>query len=82
MEEKKLTGKAKKNREIILKALTDPKFRKALEEDPAKTLNMREFTDVNKQEIRLVLAAVRGINTLISAAADQILCMDGPCGIA
>jgi len=30
--------KAKKNRELIYKALTDPKFRKQLQEEPARAL--------------------------------------------
>lgn len=70
-------GKIEKNREFILKALTDPKFRRALEEDPARTLGMREFTDVNKQEVRLILAAVKGIETQIAAASDELLCAYG-----
>ena len=70
-------GKIEKNREFILKALTDPTFRKALEENPARALGMREFTDVNKQEVRLILAAVKGIETQISAASDELLCAYG-----
>ena len=70
-------GKIEKNREFILKALTDPRFRKALEENPARALGMREFTDVNKQEVRLILAAVKGIETQIAAASDELLCAYG-----
>lgn len=75
--------RTEKNREFILKALIDPGFRKALKEDPAKALGMREFTEVNKQEVRLILAAVKGIDTLIAVASDELLCAYGPkpCGI-
>ena len=70
-------GKIEKNREFILKALTDPRFRKALEENPARALGTREFTEVNKQEVRLILAAVKGIETQIAAASDELLCAYG-----
>ena len=76
-------GTIKDNRDFILKALIDPEFRKALEENPGKALDMRELTEINKREVRLILAAVKGINTQIAAAADELLCAygPGPCGI-
>ena len=77
-----LDRKKEANRKMILKALIDPEFRKMLEERPAEALNMRKLTEVNKQEIRLVLAAVKGISLHIAAAGDELLCANGPCGIA
>ncbi|MGD2248219.1 MAG: hypothetical protein PVF58_07405 [Candidatus Methanofastidiosia archaeon] len=75
--------KNEKNRELILKALVDPEFRKILEVEPLRALELEEITEVNKQEVRLILAAVRGINIQITAAADELLCAygPGPCGI-
>lgn len=79
-----LREKRNANRKLILKALTDPEFRKALEENPAAVLGVREFTEVNKREVRLILAAVNGIAAQIAATADELLCAPGPgpCGIA
>lgn len=80
----RLDEKKEANRKLILKALIDPEFRRMLEEKPAAALNMRDFTEVNKQEIRLILAAVKGISLQIAAAGDELLCASGPgpCGIA
>ncbi|MGD2248166.1 MAG: hypothetical protein PVF58_07140 [Candidatus Methanofastidiosia archaeon] len=61
-------------RELILKALTDPEFRKSLEDGTA------DITDTTR---KYVLSAVNGINTQVAAAADELLCAygPGPCGI-
>ncbi|MGA9188140.1 MAG: hypothetical protein WB014_06170 [Methanosarcina sp.] len=73
----------KDNRELIYKALIDPKFRKQLQENPAKALGVEELSDEKKNEIRFVLAAVKGISIQISSLADELLCANGgPCGIA
>lgn len=62
-----------KERELILKALTDPEFRRRLETD----------TNIDEHIRNSILGAVRGITTQVAAAADLILCMPppGPCGI-
>ena len=79
----KSVDRAKKNRELIYKALTDPKFRKQLHEEPAKALGVKELTAEKKKEIRLVLAALKGIEVQIGSLADELLCANGgPCGIA
>ena len=84
--EPKESGKldrAKKNRELIYKALTDPKFRKQLQEEPAKAIGVKELTVEKKKEIRFVLAALKGIEVQIGSLADELLCANGgPCGIA
>lgn len=78
-----LREKREANRELILRALIDPDFRRRLEKNPAAVVGVREFSEVNKREIRLVLAAVKGIAAQIAAAADELLCAPGPpCGIA
>lgn len=59
---------------MILKALTDPAFRKSLEEG---TL------DVDENVKTYVLNAVKGINNQVAIAPDELLCAygPGPCGI-
>lgn len=61
-------------RELIVKALTDPTFRKSLEEG-----NL----DVDEDTRTYVLNAVKGINTQVALAPDELLCAygPGPCGI-
>jgi len=85
---KKLEGKtpqAKKkvNKELVLKALTDREFRKLLGTDPEKALG-KSLSPVQKQEIALVLATVKGIESHIVHLSDILLCATPPepCGIA
>ena len=74
--------KTKVNRALVLRALTDLKFRKLLESTPAKAIG-KAVTAVQKREIDLVLATIRGIEAQIRHVADQLLCANGgPCGIA
>ncbi len=70
-----------KNRELIYKALIDPAFRKKLKRDPAAELGVTELSKENEAEIRLVLAAVRGIENHIGALADELLCANGGNGV-
>lgn len=70
------------NRDLVLRALTDRKFRKQLADDPKAALG-GEVTDIHRREISLVLAAVKGIESQIRAVGDELLCVEGPpCGIA
>ena len=71
-----------KNREILYKALVDPKFRKLLEVSPEEALKQKKLTPVQKQEARLILTIVQSIRYKIAKLADEILCANGPCGIA
>lgn len=77
---KKTDGGTK--RELILKALTDPKYRKRLETDPAAAMGLRSVSETQRREIALVLAAVRGIDRQIGQMADQLLCNNGGCSVA
>ena len=71
------------NKKLIIKALTDPKFRRMLVANPSKALGVTRLSAVNKREIQLVVRTVRGIESQISSMADYLLCVtDGPCGIA
>jgi hypothetical protein len=73
-----------KQKQLVLKALTDPKFRKMLQAEPKKALGTRAVSTLNQREIALTLSMVKGIETQISALADELLCAEGPgpCGIA
>ncbi len=74
-------AKKKVNKELVLKALTNREFRKLLAADPEKAMG-KPLTPVNKQEIAIVLATVKGIESHINHLADSLLCNNGPCGIA
>jgi hypothetical protein len=79
----RVSGKGKKNRELIYKALTDPKFRRLLQAKPTEALGVRSLNLEQKKEIKLVLATVKGIESHIATIADELLCANGgPCGIA
>ena len=76
-----------KQRDLIIRAITDPEFRKGLQEpdQAAKLLGIKSLSPENKREIRYVLAAVKGISTQIMALADELLCAnngDPPVGIS
>jgi hypothetical protein len=82
MIEKKLPKFKRSQKELILKALTDASFRKALTDEPEKVLGKKITAEI-KKEINIILAVVKGINAQISHLADELLCANGgPCGIA
>jgi hypothetical protein len=71
------------NKKLVLRALTEPEFRRQLETTPKDALRMPRFSQENEVEIRFVLAAVKAIEAQIAGLADQLLCANGgPCGIA
>jgi hypothetical protein len=80
---KRAVGTRRANKKLIVKALTDPRFRRMLVTNPQKALGVTRLSAVNKREIELVVKTVRGIESQISSMADYLLCVtDGPCGIA
>lgn len=62
------------NKELILKALTDARFRRLLAKDPEQALGVEELTEENKKEIAFVLATVKGIDAQIRHIGDELLC--------
>ena len=70
-----------RQKKFILRALTEPVFRKQLKTD-AKAALERDITPEIQKEVDLILAAVKGIEHQIGAMADNLLCIDGPCHIA
>ena len=72
---------SKQQRELVMRALTDPKFRKALQQNPEEALGVKGLEPVNQKEIAVVLALVKGIDAQIAALADELLCAGGGCSI-
>jgi hypothetical protein len=82
MENNKSPQFKKHQKELIMKALTDPVFRKALASNPEKALD-KKLTSAKKKEITKILTAVKAIEAQISHLADELLCANGGgCGIA
>lgn len=73
---KKISAKVV-NRKMVVKALTDARFRRMLKADPAKALGLKKLTAVQQKEVDLVLASVKGIERQIGALADELLCANG-----
>ncbi len=69
------------NKQLVIRALTEPRFRKMLASDPARALKMDRVTAQNKDEIRFLLSTVKAIEFQIAALADELLCANGGCGI-
>ena len=71
---KEQRARRKANREMVYRALTDPKFRQLLETNPREALNKPKLTEVQKREVDLVLASVKGIQSQMNNMADKLLC--------
>lgn len=71
------TAARKANKKLILRALTDPRFRRLLATDPMEALGKRKLTDVQRKEVQLVLATVKGIESQMNVMADHLLCACG-----
>ncbi len=69
----------KANRELILKALTDPEFRRKLEKGDPAALGLKRLSETGKREVQLILDTVESINVQVSAVADEILCANTTC---
>jgi hypothetical protein len=76
MDEQRTPAFSDRQKELILRALTDPKFRRQLGAEPEEALGI-QLDELNRKEIAMVLAAVKGIEAQIAALADQLLCAGG-----
>lgn len=72
----KLASK-KANKELILKALTDPKFRKQLASNAPAALGKKELNDVQQKEVEMILVTVTSIEAQVNRMADKLLCACG-----
>lgn len=81
--EKKPVAHARRQKKLILRALTDPKFRAALTARPARALGKKPITPEMQKEIGHILDLVKTVEIQIGSLAEQLLCANGgPCGIA
>ncbi|MGE5342817.1 MAG: hypothetical protein ACM3SY_15195 [Candidatus Omnitrophota bacterium] len=71
----------KLNRTLVLRALTDPKFRKMLEENPLEAAELAQITG-GIAEVNSILSAVQSIGTQIYTVGDELLCSTDPCKIS
>lgn len=74
LHERLSTRQRRINRNLILRALTDPSFRGALETNP-QTLLGRPLSPDSQHEIRLVLAMVKGIEAQIKLLGEELHCL-------
>lgn len=74
----------KRNRDLVYRALTDLTFRKQMETNPAAALGKQpqQLTTKNQAEVRQVLEVVKLVESQLAKLADELLCANGPCGIA
>jgi len=73
----------KRQKDLIIKALTDVNFRNQLQKDPQKALGTKTFDAAKKTGVAKILKIVQEIESKISQLADELLCANGgPCGIA
>ncbi len=77
MAEKKIPRDRTRQKDLIIRALTDPKFREVLAKNPREALHVERISPELQKEIIMLLASVRGIESHISILADQILCLGG-----
>jgi hypothetical protein len=70
------------HKKLILRALTDAKFRKLLKEHPEEALNLAEIKG-GKVAINDILGTLDLIDDRIYSIGDKLLCVDPPghCGI-
>ncbi len=69
-------------KKLVLKALTDPKFRKMLEENPMEAAEMAGIKG-GVTEVEDILNATYRVESQIGDIKDLLLCVDPPgsCGI-
>ncbi|MCL6449926.1 MAG: hypothetical protein K6T75_01335 [Acetobacteraceae bacterium] len=79
--EKKSPAYTKRQKDLILRALTDVEFRRLLASDPLRALGKSSLTPEGRKQVELVLATVKEVEAKITNLADQLLCLNGPCGI-
>jgi hypothetical protein len=71
-------------KKLVLKALTDPKFRKLLEENPEEALKIDELAGIKAgaEVVKDILDTIGQINDQAQKISDYIFCViqddDGP----
>jgi hypothetical protein len=62
------------NKELIIRAVTDPAFRSKLESSPKDALGLARLTDRNLKEVRTILDTVKKIDGMVASVIDSLLC--------
>jgi len=76
-----------KTREILNRAVIDPRFRDELFENPVKVIKQLDLKREEEEVIlrnldERMLRFIQSIDDKISLLSESILCTNGPCGIA
>lgn len=69
-----------RRREMILRAVVDPRFRKELLRNPKKVFGVTELTPEDKQSLDMLKRILPAIDGMIDGISDSILCGTGGCG--
>lgn len=69
-----------KRREMILRAVVDPRFRRELLRNPKKVFGVKELTTEDKQSLDMLKRILPAIDGMIDGISDSILCGTGGCG--
>jgi len=75
IEFKPMTIKQKK--ELLVRALTDPKFRTQLERSPAKVFGVSKLSTIDAKIIKETMTKLQALETQITSLADELLCSCG-----
>lgn len=76
-----------KTKEILSRAVIDPRFRKELFDDPVKYVKRLNLKEEEEKFILLNLDErmrkfIEAIDDKIALLSESVLCTNGPCGIA
>lgn len=69
-----------KRREMILRAVADPKFRRELLKNPKKVFGVKELTPEDQQSLEMLRRVLPAIDGMIDGISDSLLCGTGGCG--
>jgi hypothetical protein len=71
---------ADKRREMILRAVADPKFRRELLRNPKNVFGVRSLTPKDIQSLAMLKRVLPAIDGMIDGISDSLLCGTGGCG--
>ena len=72
----------KRKKDLLVKALTDPKFRTQLAKSPAKVFGVTKLTTKDQTIVKETLAKIEQLEGQIAALADELLCAcQADCGV-
>ena len=69
-----------KKKEMVLRALVDPRFRKELLENPEKVFGVEKLTESDVQSVEMLRKVLPAVDGMVTGISDSILCGGGGCG--